>query len=118
MAIRRTSIPGAAWGYMVRTPRRFLRWPPPTQNRNKPLHPALPYIGAEVIWAVRKEMARTLDDVLSRRTRALFLNAAAAIEDAPAGRKRSWRRRWERKQDWIDHQLAAIPRARKQYLVN
>jgi len=49
-----------------------------------PLHPALPYIGAEVVWAVREEMARTLDDVLSRRLRALFLNAKAAIEMAPA----------------------------------
>jgi glycerol-3-phosphate dehydrogenase len=48
------------------------------------LHPALPYIGAEVVWAVREEMARTLDDVLSRRLRALFLNAKAASEMAPA----------------------------------
>jgi len=50
----------------------------------KPLHPELPYIGAQVVWAVREEMARTLDDVLSRRLRALFLNAKAAIEMAPA----------------------------------
>jgi glycerol-3-phosphate dehydrogenase len=42
------------------------------------LDPALPYIGAEVVWAARKEMARTVDDVISRRTRALFLNARAA----------------------------------------
>jgi glycerol-3-phosphate dehydrogenase len=47
------------------------------------LHPALPYRAAEVIWAARAEMARTLADVLARRTRALFLNAAAAIEMAP-----------------------------------
>lgn len=46
------------------------------------LHPALPYRVAEVVWAVREEMARTLDDVLSRRTRALLLNAAASIEIA------------------------------------
>ena len=49
----------------------------------KPLHPALPYTGAEVIWAARHEMARTLEDVLARRTRALFLNARAALEMAP-----------------------------------
>lgn len=47
------------------------------------LHPALPYTGAEVIWAARHEMARTVEDVLARRTRALFLNARAAIEMAP-----------------------------------
>ena len=42
------------------------------------LHPALPYIAAEVVWAARAEMARTVEDVLARHTRALFLNAAAA----------------------------------------
>lgn len=47
------------------------------------LHAALPYVKAEVVWAVREEMARTLEDVLARRTRALFLNAAAALEMAP-----------------------------------
>jgi glycerol-3-phosphate dehydrogenase len=47
------------------------------------LHPALPYIEAEVVWAVRNEMARTVADVLARRTRALFLNATAAAEMAP-----------------------------------
>ena len=49
-----------------------------------PLHPALPYVGAEVVWAVRREMARTVEDVLARRLRALFLNARAAVEMAPA----------------------------------
>lgn len=47
------------------------------------LHPALPITGAQILWAVRHEMARTLDDVLARRTRALFLNARAALEMAP-----------------------------------
>ncbi len=46
------------------------------------MHPSLPYIKAEVIWAARQEMARTVEDVLARRTRALFLNAGAAIEMA------------------------------------
>lgn len=48
------------------------------------LHPALPYVKAEVIWAVRHEMARTVEDILARRTRSLFLNAKAALETAPA----------------------------------
>jgi len=47
------------------------------------LHPALPYIAAEVVWAAREEQARTVEDVLARRTRALFLNAHAAIAMAP-----------------------------------
>jgi len=49
-----------------------------------PLDPALPINGAQVAWAARNEMARTLDDALARRTRALFLNARAAIAMAPA----------------------------------
>jgi glycerol-3-phosphate dehydrogenase len=50
----------------------------------EPLHPNLPYLKAEVIWAAREEMVRTVEDVLARRTRSLFLNASAAIESAPA----------------------------------
>jgi len=45
--------------------------------------PALPYLEAEVRWAAREEMARTVEDVLSRRTRALLLDARAAIRAAP-----------------------------------
>lgn len=47
------------------------------------LHPRLPYIKAQVIWAVQHEMAQTVEDVLARRLRALFLDAQAAIEMAP-----------------------------------
>jgi glycerol-3-phosphate dehydrogenase len=49
----------------------------------EPLDAALPYVAAEVVWAAREEMARTVEDVLARRTRALFLNARAAIRMAP-----------------------------------
>ena len=47
------------------------------------LHPALPYIRAEIVHAVRCEMSRTLEDALSRRTRALLLDARAALAVAP-----------------------------------
>jgi glycerol-3-phosphate dehydrogenase len=43
----------------------------------------LPTLEAEVIWAARWEMARTVEDVLSRRSRALLLNARAARAAAP-----------------------------------
>jgi glycerol-3-phosphate dehydrogenase len=52
-------------------------------NRPAQLHPDLPYTEAEVIWGVREEMARTVEDILARRTRSLFLNAKAAIAMAP-----------------------------------
>jgi glycerol-3-phosphate dehydrogenase len=65
------------------------------------LDPALPVRAVEVVWAVRHEMARTVEDVLARRTRALFLNAKAALAMAPAvaqrmaaelGRDASWQK--------------------------
>ena len=48
------------------------------------IHEDMPYLKAEVIWAVRYEMARSLEDVLARRVRMLFLNARAAYVAAPA----------------------------------
>ena len=53
-----------------------------TPELGKRLHADLPYIKAEVIWAVRHEMARTVEDVLARRTRALFLDARASLDMA------------------------------------
>lgn len=57
------------------------------QNENsslaEPLHPSYEFTGSEIVWAVREEMAQTLDDVLARRVRALFLDARAAKEMAP-----------------------------------
>ncbi len=64
------------------------------------LHPDLPHVEAEVVWAARHEAARTVEDVLARRARALFLDARACIECAPRvaellaaelGRDDAWR---------------------------
>ncbi|WP_260703541.1 glycerol-3-phosphate dehydrogenase/oxidase [Edaphobacter flagellatus] len=69
---------------------------------NELLHPRLPYRAREVVWAARHEMARTVEDVLARRTRALFLDSRAAIEAAPKvadilarelGRSEEWKAR-------------------------
>jgi glycerol-3-phosphate dehydrogenase len=49
----------------------------------KKIHPKMNNYNAEIIWAVRHEMARTVEDFLSRRTRALILNAKVSIEMAP-----------------------------------
>ena len=47
------------------------------------IHPSLPYIKAEIVWAVQNELCMTVEDALVRRTRALLLDAKAAIESAP-----------------------------------
>lgn len=48
-----------------------------------PLHKDLPYTTAEITWICRNEFALTPEDILARRTRALFLNAKASMEMAP-----------------------------------
>ena len=47
------------------------------------LHPNLPYCLGQVVWGVRFEGARTVEDILARRTRALLLDARASIAVAP-----------------------------------
>ncbi len=63
------------------------------------VHPELALQKAEVVWHAREEMARTVEDVLARRSRSLLLHAAASIEAAATvaeilanelGRDRAW----------------------------
>jgi glycerol-3-phosphate dehydrogenase len=68
----------------------------------------------QVIWAVKHEMARTLEDVLSRRTRALLLNAKESIRIAPvvAG---IMARTMNKDERWIREQVEEFTRLAKQY---
>lgn len=50
------------------------------ESYSEKLHSRLPYVKGEVVWAVRNEMAQTIEDFLARRTRALLLDAEASIE--------------------------------------
>jgi glycerol-3-phosphate dehydrogenase len=47
------------------------------------IHENYPYTKAEVKWFVQNEMAQTIEDILARRIRLLFLDAQAAIEVSP-----------------------------------
>jgi glycerol-3-phosphate dehydrogenase len=47
-----------------------------------PVDPRLPYTKAELIWICRNEMPLNIEDLLARRTRALFLNARASSDIA------------------------------------
>lgn len=76
----------------------MMRAQPELQER---LHPDAAYTVAQVVWAVRQEMARTVEDVLARRMRALLLGAkqsiamaprVAAIMAAELGRDEAWQR--------------------------
>lgn len=80
------------------------------------LHEDLPIYGAQVIWAVRSEMARTVDDVLARRTRALQLNARAAIEMAPAVAD-LMARELDRAPEWARAQVESFQALARGYLL-
>ena len=80
------------------------------------LHPELPYSRAEALWGVRFEMARTVEDVLARRTRALFLNARAALECA--GQVADLMARELKKPvDWQTHQIEAFRQLATNYVL-
>jgi len=68
------------------------------------LHLELPYIKGEVVWAVKHEMARNVEDFLARRTRALFLNAKASIEMAPIVAK-IMAKKLGKNSKWRKHQI-------------
>ncbi|MDQ2834471.1 MAG: glycerol-3-phosphate dehydrogenase/oxidase [Acidobacteriota bacterium] len=79
------------------------------------LHPDLPYIAAEIVWAARHEMSRTLDDALARRTRALLLNARAAVDIAPAVAA-LLARELGKDHTWIDAQIESFRTMGAQYI--
>ena len=81
-----------------------------------PMHPELTYCAAEVIWAVRNEMALTVEDVLARRTRALFLNARAAMALAPRVAE-IMALELGRDSVWADQQVAEFTTLARHYLV-
>ena len=69
---------------------------------------------AQVAWAVRKEWARTVEDVLARRTRALFLDARESIGLAPEVAK-LMARELNRDEQWQQEQVAQFSSIAKNY---
>jgi glycerol-3-phosphate dehydrogenase len=83
-------------------------------NLSQRLHPNLEYQQAEVIWQIRHEMARQVEDVLARRTRLLFLNARASIECAPVVAQ-LMAQELELKAEWIETQLQSYRKLAEGY---
>ena len=81
------------------------------------IHPDLPYIKATVVWAVRQEMAMTIEDVLARRTRSLILNAKAAIEAASSVAE-LMAKEMNQSIDWQERQLKDFKSIANQYLID
>jgi glycerol-3-phosphate dehydrogenase len=83
----------------------------------EPLDPELPYVGAEAIWAARCEMALTVEDVLARRTAALFLNAKAAVRMAPRVAE-LLARELGHSQQWQEQQVECVRMLARRYTVS
>ena len=74
---------------------------------NERLHANLPYSAGHVIWAARREMARTVEDALARRTRALLLDARASAQCAPRVAS-LLAKELSRNERWQDEQVTAF----------
>lgn len=83
----------------------------------EPLHTNLATQAGEVIWAVRHEMARTVEDFLSRRTRALLLDARASMEIAPKVAE-LMAEELGRDEAWKHDQVVAYRNLAKGYLIH
>lgn len=80
------------------------------------LHMNLPYCLAEIVWAARFEMAQTVEDILARRLRILFLDAKAAVEIAPKVVE-IMAQELDKDKVWIIGQIAEFNKTAKNYLV-
>ena len=81
------------------------------------IHPAFDYTKAEVIFAVRNEMAQTVEDVLARRIRLLFLDAAAATACALTVAQLI-AEEMQYDESWVQTQLNDFTQLAKQYLLS
>jgi len=80
------------------------------------IHPSLPYLKVEVIWAIRNEMARTIEDVLARRMRALFLDARTSVEMAePVAELMA--KEMHKKFSWTKEQISSFKEIAQAYIL-
>jgi glycerol-3-phosphate dehydrogenase len=86
-------------------------------GRNILLSESLQISGSQIIWAARNEMARTLEDVLARRTRALFLDARESIAMAPETAS-LLAAELARDRDWIKEQVRLYGELAENYLID
>jgi glycerol-3-phosphate dehydrogenase len=70
----------------------------------------------QVCWAIDHEMARTVEDVLARRTRALLLNASESIRIAPEVAK-IMAERMHKDQAWKEEQVESYTHLAHQYIL-
>ncbi|WP_316820405.1 glycerol-3-phosphate dehydrogenase/oxidase [Pedobacter gandavensis] len=75
-----------------------------------------PYTKAMVVWAVRNEYARKIEDVVGRRFRLLFLDVKAAVEAAPVV-ARIIADELQRDQAWVEKEIEDFKTLAKTYTI-
>lgn len=80
------------------------------------LHPRLEFVKAEIVWAIRNEMARTVEDILARRVRVLFLDAKAAAEITPIVAT-ILAKELNKNDDWKQEQISDFIEVASQYVI-
>jgi glycerol-3-phosphate dehydrogenase len=83
----------------------------------KKLHPDYDFTVGQVFWSIQKEMSRTVEDILARRIRLLFLDARAAIKVAPDVAK-ILGKQLNKDEDWVNNQIKEFNALAKNYLLN
>lgn len=77
----------------------------------------IPLRKSQVVWAVRNEMARTVEDVLARRVRGLFLNAEESLRIAPEVAS-IMAAELNKEKDWVEDQLTSFQEVAAHYTID
>lgn len=86
-------------------------------NNFDKIHEKLPYFQAEVIYHVREEYAQTVEDILLRRTRAMFLDAYAALESAKIVAD-IMAHELNKSKEWVKQQLDSVEIIANKFMIN
>ncbi|MBG86402.1 MAG: hypothetical protein CMO80_05815 [Verrucomicrobiales bacterium] len=86
-----------------------------SESRNDLLHPDLPIFREDIRHAVNNTMARTVEDILSRRTRCLYLDARACVAIAPEVAK-EMAVHLRKKKAWVDEQTHSFRKLAARHL--
>ena len=78
------------------------------------IHASFSFTQKDIQWFVEKEMAITVEDILARRTRLLFLDAHAAIDAAPSVAK-AMAAVMHKDEEWVNEQIASFAQLAEQY---
>ncbi len=86
------------------------------EDGNNFIHESFHFTQSDIERFIQKEMAITVEDVLARRTRLLFLDAHAAIDAAPSVAK-VMSAVMNKDEQWINEQISLFTQLAKQYCI-